>query len=71
MKNKLNIVRPVRAMLLAAGYGTRLRPITNQIPKCLVEIQGKPLLGHWINKLEDLNLESIIINTHYLSEKVE
>ena len=43
-ENKLNIVRPVRAMLLAAGYGTRLRPITNQIPKCLVEIQGKPLL---------------------------
>jgi len=71
MKNKLNIARPVRAMLLAAGYGTRLRPITNQIPKCLVEIQGKPLLGHWINKLEDLNLESIVINTHYLSEKVD
>lgn len=38
----------MRAILLAAGYGTRLRPLTNSMPKCLVPIHGKPLLGIWL-----------------------
>ena len=45
----------MNAILLAGGFGTRLRPITNNIPKCLVEVRGKPLLEHWLIKLEELN----------------
>ena len=61
----------MRALLLAAGIGKRLRPLTNTTPKCLVEIQGKPLLQMWIDKLLNLKINEIIINTHYLAEKVE
>ena len=59
-----------RALLLAAGFGTRLKPITNTIPKCLIEIDKKPLLHLWLNKLEKLHFESVLINTHYLPIKV-
>lgn len=61
----------MKAILLAAGLGTRLRPLTNHIPKCLVPINGKPLLGLWIDKLISLGVTDILINTHYFSEKVE
>ena len=45
-------MKKLRALLLAAGFGTRLKPLTNNLPKCLVEISGKPLLGRWIKQLE-------------------
>ena len=61
----------MRAILLAAGLGTRLRPLTNQIPKCLVTIKGKPLLGIWLGKLTEVGVESILVNTHHLADKVE
>jgi len=61
----------MRAILLAAGLGTRLRPLTNQIPKCLVTIKGKPLLGIWLDKLTEVGVESILVNTHHLADKVE
>jgi mannose-1-phosphate guanylyltransferase len=61
----------MRAMLLAAGLGTRLRPITNKLPKCLVTIKGKTLLEIWIEKLANLGIEKILINTHYLANIVE
>ena len=60
-----------KALLLAAGMGTRLRPLTNNIPKCLVEIGEKPILGIWLENLSKAGCEEVIINTHYLSEKVE
>jgi len=63
--------RPLRALLLAAGLGTRLRPITLHIPKCLVPIQGEPLLGRWLRQLEAAGCEAVLINTHYLAEHVE
>ncbi len=59
-----------RAILLAAGMGTRLRPITNNVPKCLVEIANKPLLAHWLEELEFYGCEEVLINTHHLSEQV-
>ncbi|MCF2909714.1 nucleotidyltransferase family protein [Pseudoalteromonas sp. DL2-H2.2] len=61
----------MKAILLAAGLGTRLRPITNEIPKCLVPINNKPLLAYWLEKLVELGVEDILINTHYFSDKVE
>ena len=60
----------MKALLLAAGEGTRLRPITNTIPKCLVPIQGRPLLDYWLDLLVKGGVSSILINLHYLSEKV-
>jgi mannose-1-phosphate guanylyltransferase len=61
----------LRALLLAAGLGTRLRPLTLDTPKCLVTVGGEPLLSLWLRNLEALGCESVIVNTHYLSEKVE
>ena len=64
-----------KALLLAGGYGTRLRPITDAIPKCLVTIGGRPLLSYWLNLLlnneSKYKIEKVLINNHYLSEKVE
>jgi mannose-1-phosphate guanylyltransferase len=60
----------VKAFLLAAGLGTRLRPITDTLPKCLVPICGKPLLGWWIDLFEKYNITEVLINLHYLHEQV-
>ena len=60
----------MKALLLAAGPGTRLRPLTNDIPKCLVPIRGKPLLAHWLDLLLPGGIEEVLVNTHYLSEQV-
>ncbi len=59
----------MKALLLAAGLGTRLRPLTLTTPKCLVPIAGKPLLEYWLEKLESENIDTLI-NTHYMSELV-
>ena len=64
------MTRPIRALLLAAGFGTRLRPITLHTPKCLVEVAGGPLLGRWLQQLEFAGCEAVLINTHYLAPQV-
>ena len=61
----------MRAILLAAGFGTRLRPLTNVIPKCLVPIKGVPLLGIWLARLEKAGVGPFLVNTHYLADKVQ
>jgi len=61
----------MKVVLLAAGMGSRLRPITNTIPKCMVPINGRPLLDYWMEILgENEEVTKIIINTHYLPESV-
>lgn len=60
----------MKAVLLAAGLGTRLRPLTDRIPKCLVPIGGRPLLDLWIEQLLDAGITRILINTHYLADQV-
>lgn len=60
----------MRALLLAAGLGTRLQPITNTTPKCLVDINGRPLLDYWIELLSEAGIDDILINLHYLPEQV-
>jgi len=60
----------VKAILLAAGLGTRLRPITREVPKCLVPIGGIPLLEYWLRAFERYGVEDVLINTHYLAEQV-
>ncbi len=61
----------MKALLLAAGCGARLRPITNRIPKCLVPIGGRPLLDYWLALLFGQGATEVLINTHYLAEQVE
>lgn len=61
----------MKVVLLAAGFGTRLRPITNKIPKCLVPIKGKPLLQIWLENLTKAGLSTFLINTHYLHLEVQ
>ena len=60
----------MKGVLLAAGLGTRLRPITDDVPKCLVPINGKPLLGYWFDSLANAGISSILINLHHHSDKV-
>lgn len=60
----------MKALLLAAGLGTRLRPLTDTIPKCLVPIHGKPLLEHWIEMLDKGGVSPMLVNLHYFADKV-
>ena len=60
----------VKALLLAAGYGTRLRPLTDNTPKCLVPIDGRALLDIWLERLSSAGVGPFLVNTHYLSKKV-
>jgi len=61
----------VRALLLAGGLGTRLRPLTNHVPKCLVPIRDRPLLAYWLDALFcDPRIDRVLINTHHLAEPV-
>ena len=59
-----------KAILLAAGLGKRLRPLTLNKPKCLMEINRVPLLKIWLEKLVKLGCSEVLINTHYLEEQV-
>lgn len=59
-----------KALLLAGGLGTRLRPITDSTPKCLVEIDGRPLLDYWFEELGVAGVRDVLINTHHLAEPV-
>jgi len=60
----------VKALLLAGGLGTRLRPLTGTLPKCLVPIHGRPLLGYWFDLLFSAGIERALVNTHYLPDPV-
>ncbi len=61
----------MKVILLAAGLGTRLRPLTETLPKCLVPIGGLPLLNIWLDQLFNSGIHHVLINTHYLSNEVE
>jgi len=60
----------MKAMIFAAGLGTRLKPLTDSKPKALVEINGNPLLYYAIEKLKQNNCSSIIVNTHHFSNQI-
>ncbi len=60
----------VKVLLLAGGLGTRLRPLTDHTPKCLVPIAGKPLLDYWFERFASAGLRDVRINTHHLPDPV-
>jgi mannose-1-phosphate guanylyltransferase len=60
----------MRAFLLAAGQGTRLRPITDTTPKCLVEVDGRPLLDIWLDAFAKAGIQEVLVNTHHLAGRV-
>lgn len=60
----------MRALLLSAGLGTRLRPLTNTIPKCLVPVHGKPLIEYWLDLLSDAGVSPVLVNLHYFANEV-
>lgn len=60
----------MKVILLSAGLGSRLKPITDSIPKCLVSINGIPLMKIWIETLISCGLKDILVNIHHMPEKV-
>lgn len=60
----------MKSFLLAAGRGTRLKPLTDSVPKCLVLINGKPLIHYWLELCERHGITEVLINLHHLPEKV-
>ena len=61
----------MRALLLAAGVGTRLQPLTHVLPKCLAPIRGRPLLEYWLELLFSADVERVVINVHHQAGLVE
>ncbi|TQL17486.1 MurNAc alpha-1-phosphate uridylyltransferase [Zymomonas mobilis] len=59
------------AMILAAGFGKRMRPLTATRPKPLVEVGGKPLIDHALDHLKESGITRIVVNTHYMNEPLE
>lgn len=60
----------MKAFLLAAGLGTRLRPITDTVPKCMLAIDGRPLLDVWLDEFDRAGVEEVLVNLHYLPDVV-
>ena len=60
----------LKAVLLAGGLGTRLRPLTDTVPKCLIRVGGRPILDYWVDALKNAGVTEALINTHHIPEPV-
>ena len=62
---------PKTAMVLAAGLGTRMRPLTDTMPKALVPVAGRPLIDHVLDRLRDAGVERAVVNVHHFADQME
>jgi N-acetyl-alpha-D-muramate 1-phosphate uridylyltransferase len=62
--------KPTTAMVLAAGLGVRMRPLTDRLPKPLVKVAGKPLLDHVLDRLKDAGVTKTVINVHHFPDQI-
>ena len=60
-----------KAMVFAAGLGTRMRPLTNTTPKPMIAVGGKPMLDHTLDRLAEAGVSTAIVNVHYLADQIE
>jgi mannose-1-phosphate guanylyltransferase len=70
LENKSSSIGRTRVLLLAAGHGTRLRPFTDEWPKCLMPVQKRALLEIWLDGLREIGVETALVNLHAHSDKV-
>ena len=61
---------PTTAMVLAAGLGTRMRPLTDRMPKPMVAVAGKPLIDHVLDRLSEAAVERAVVNVHHFAEQI-
>ena len=66
-----NSAAPDIAMVFAAGLGTRMRPVTDTIPKPLVRVAGRTLLDHMLDRFADAGVSRAIVNVHYRADQIE
>jgi N-acetyl-alpha-D-muramate 1-phosphate uridylyltransferase len=71
MMERPRCVTPRTAMVLAAGIGERMRPLTERLPKPLIAVAGKPLIDHVLDRLADAGVERAVVNVHYLADLIE
>jgi MurNAc alpha-1-phosphate uridylyltransferase len=64
------MIRLTHGMVLAAGLGTRMRPLTEAVPKPLLALRGRSLLDHALDRLADAGIEEVVVNAHYLAQQV-
>lgn len=62
---------PKNAMVLSAGLGTRMRPLTDKMPKPMVEVGGKPLIDHVLDRLAEAGVERAVVNVHHFAQQIE
>ena len=61
----------MKTMIFAAGLGTRLKPLTDTLPKALVPVAGRPLIEHVTKRLEESGIEEAVVNVHHFADKME
>ena len=71
MANPHSPVRPRQAMVLAAGLGTRMRPITERVPKPLIKVGGKALIDHALDRLAAADVELAVVNIHHFPDQMQ
>lgn len=71
LKAEIAVEVPRTAMVMAAGLGKRMRPLTATKPKPLIEVSGKPLLDHVLARLRTAGVKKVVVNVHYLADAVE
>jgi N-acetyl-alpha-D-muramate 1-phosphate uridylyltransferase len=71
MAQSRTTILPRRAMILAAGLGTRMQPLTERTPKPLVAVGGKPLINHVLDRLAAVGVETAVVNVHHMADQIE